>query len=570
MRKNLKLSLITGTLLASVSLFIGCGGGGGGSASTSGTDSVDTSTAKTTGPVVDGYLVKLRTPVYDDANHTSTDIVLDENNITTGKIRFNTPIKGNVIIPKDAIYDSNGNGKYDPGVDKSLGFPLMGEANYPITPASTYEVITHNPLPEDLKKDPIKELENGNPTLYLIEQSIIKAIKLANNNISILNDINISVEEINGTKIPKVKSDNNESLQKVFNIYNNPILLTATKVALKEGGLKPQELIKAAEINGTIAKKIYDVIDKNNLVEKVVKEAKNYGVEDIDEGSAIDSLGSIADAEQEVTDLVKEETQNVTTSGSTEKQDITTPSTSGSTKNSTNQEKVGSLKDNQPQQNVEQTPKDQIESNPSNNSNSSNLDNPPFPSMGSRYIWIGKDRVALDNGNFNTVNKNRSDDVEDIWNISFKIDNKNLDNFNIGVKILKESTGATGDIVFSGLSIKNGVINSPKKIDIYGIKSNGDEGGTHFDSRYNPDNILSKSISLDGDILTIKFGTVIKQQDVVSVNSFKAISRYKIQIDSDKLNIIGAKIFSNKESIHYTTGDSFNKKSEIMGYIKIN
>ena len=304
MRKNLKLSLITGTLLASVSLFIGCGGGGGGSASTSGTDSVDTSTAKTTGPVVDGYLVKLRTPVYDDANHTSTDIVLDENNITTGKIRFNTPIKGNVIIPKDAIYDSNGNGKYDPGVDKSLGFPLMGEANYPITPASTYEVITHNPLPEDLKKDPIKELENGNPTLYLIEQSIIKAIKLANNNISILNDINISVEEINGTKIPKVKSDNNESLQKVFNIYNNPILLTATKVALKEGGLKPQELIKAAEINGTIAKKIYDVIDKNNLAAKVVNEAKNYGATDINATTLKYKLREIAKAEQNVVNAI--------------------------------------------------------------------------------------------------------------------------------------------------------------------------------------------------------------------------------------------------------------------------
>ena len=186
-----------------------------------------------------------------------------------------------------------------------------------------------------------------------------------------------------------------------------------------------------------------------------------------------------------------------------------------------------------------------------------------------KYIWIGKDRAVLDNGYFNTITKKSSDNVENIWNISFKIDNKNLDSFNIGVKILKESSGATGDIVFSGLSIKNGVINSPKTINIYGIKSNKDEGGTYFDSEYNPNNILSKSISLNGDILTIKLGTIMKKQNIVSINSFKAISRYKIQIDSDKLNIIGAKRFFSNESIHYTTDDSFNKKSEIKGDIEI-
>ena len=561
MRKSIKLSLVAGALLTSVSLFVGCGGGGGGSAST------------TTGPVVDAYLVKLPSPAYDSKNpENKSSVVVFKNNKTTGEIKFNTSVEGNVIIPAGAIYDSDGNGKYDSD-DKNLSFPLIGKANQPITPLSTYEVVTGKNLKSLSGVDPIANLKDD-PTAYLLGQVIVKAMKLANtSDTSKLKDINITVNkgipnvtiEGNLSKTIKSKGIDPSSITAIV----KPEVIVATKVALNNGVLKSQDLIKSAEIEHNIAKQVKQVIESNSsLIGKVEEEAKRYGIDN--PTSVMDSLNVVANAEQDVADLVKEETQNVTTSGSTEKQDITTPSTSGSTKNSTNQEKVGSLKDNQPQQNVEQTPKDQIESNPSNNSNSSNLDNPPFPSMGSRYIWIGKDRVALDNGNFNTVNKNRSDDVEDIWNISFKIDNKNLDNFNIGVKILKESTGATGDIVFSGLSIKNGVINSPKKIDIYGIKSNGDEGGTHFDSGYNPDNILSKSISLDGDILTIKFGTVIKQQDVVSVNSFKAISRYKIQIDSDKLNIIGAKIFSNKESIHYTTGDSFNKKSEIMGYIKIN
>lgn len=185
-----------------------------------------------------------------------------------------------------------------------------------------------------------------------------------------------------------------------------------------------------------------------------------------------------------------------------------------------------------------------------------------------KYIYIGSDKTVLDHGNFQSVAKSSSDDIEDIWNISFKIDTSNISDFNIGIKFVK-SNGATGELVFTGLNIKDGKIGNPSVINIYGIKSDGTEGGTYFDSEYNPDDILSKAITLNGDILTLKFGTIMKLQTIVSESSFKAISRYDTTIDSDKLKILESKMFSSGDSISYNTGDSFVKKSEINGYIKI-
>ena len=186
-----------------------------------------------------------------------------------------------------------------------------------------------------------------------------------------------------------------------------------------------------------------------------------------------------------------------------------------------------------------------------------------------RYVYVGKDKTVLDNGNFKSVTKSSNDDIENIWNISFKIDTINLNDFKIGVKFIKESTGAIGEIVLTGLNISNGTIDEPDYIIIDGTKSDGTSGSTYFFSGYNPDDILSNAVALNGNILTLKLGTIMKKQTIVSESTFKAISNYNIKINSDKLNIIGSKIISLGNITSFDVGDTFDNKKGIEGYINI-
>jgi len=186
-----------------------------------------------------------------------------------------------------------------------------------------------------------------------------------------------------------------------------------------------------------------------------------------------------------------------------------------------------------------------------------------------QYIYLGNSKGVLDNGNFTPVTKSSTDDIEDIWNISFKVDSSNLNDFQIGVKFVKESTGAIGELVFTGLNISDGKIDDPDYILIRGVKSDGTSGGTYFYSKYNPDNILSNAIVLNGDILTLKLGTIMKKQTLVSESSFKAISSYNIGINSDKLTIKKSKIISLGNLSSFDMGDSFDNKQGIEGEIVV-
>jgi len=186
--------------------------------------------------------------------------------------------------------------------------------------------------------------------------------------------------------------------------------------------------------------------------------------------------------------------------------------------------------------------------------------------LANEYVYVGNNISILNQGNFIKVVKNSSDDIEDIWNISFKIDTSNVSDFNIGIKFVKESTGAIGELVFTGLSISNGVINTPTYIIVYGEKSNGDNGETYFYSKYNPNNILSNAVVLNGDILTLKLGTIMKEQSIVDESTFKALSNYNIKIVSDKLVIKESKTISLSSLTTY--GYDFYSNG-LEGYIEI-
>jgi len=186
-----------------------------------------------------------------------------------------------------------------------------------------------------------------------------------------------------------------------------------------------------------------------------------------------------------------------------------------------------------------------------------------------QYVYLGNSKGVLDRGNFTSVTKSSTDNIEDIWNISFRVDSSNLSDFKIGVKFVKESTGAIGELVFTGLNISNGEIDNPDFIIVYGSKSDGTSGSTYFYSGYNPDDILSNAISLNGDILTIKLGTIMQKQTLVSESSFKAISSYNIGINSDKLPIKNSKNISLGNLTSYDMGDAFDNKNGIEGEIVV-
>lgn len=182
-------------------------------------------------------------------------------------------------------------------------------------------------------------------------------------------------------------------------------------------------------------------------------------------------------------------------------------------------------------------------------------------------VVVGSKRTTLVNGNFTKVLKSSSQSIEDIWNISFEIKpQQNVSNFQVAIKFIKKSSGAYGEIVYSGLSIKNGAVSAPTAIDIKGTKSNGDSGGTYFDDSYDPHNVRAKSIAYANNRLTLKLGTIMASQTLMSPNTFTQVNEYNITIVPTKIAIEGGadKTLSNLAYL----GQTYNGKG-IVGDIKI-
>ena len=178
-------------------------------------------------------------------------------------------------------------------------------------------------------------------------------------------------------------------------------------------------------------------------------------------------------------------------------------------------------------------------------------------------IMVGNTPTALSDGNFSKVDKQSSDDVENIWNISFKVKSLNTQAFNIGIKFKKIATGAMGEVVFKDLKITDGSISSPSYIIIHGIKSNGDEGETN----YNSGDIVTNSVSMSNGVVTLKLGYVMKKQTVVSDTKFKAISNYLVQIASSSDIIDNSKPISIGKLTSFLY--DFDNSNGIEGYIEI-
>ena len=181
-------------------------------------------------------------------------------------------------------------------------------------------------------------------------------------------------------------------------------------------------------------------------------------------------------------------------------------------------------------------------------------------------VIVGDKRITLKDGNFTKVLKSSTQSVANIWNISFEIDTKNVSNFSIGIRFIKKSSGAYGEMVYSGLSINNGVLSAPIAIDISATKSGETPKGTYFDNSYDPNGVRAKSISLVGNRLTLKLGTIMANQTLMSPDTFKKVSDYNITIVPTQIDIVGGttKTLSNLAYL----GEVYNGKG-ISGDIEI-
>lgn len=191
------------------------------------------------------------------------------------------------------------------------------------------------------------------------------------------------------------------------------------------------------------------------------------------------------------------------------------------------------------------------------------------PVIQRNYVNIGEETSRLSGGVFENIIKSSSSNIEDIWNISFKINSRDISEFNIGIKFIKQSSGAIGEVAFTGLSIQNNEINNPSYIIVKGVNSNGESGQTYFNQGYNPDNILNNAVILNEDTITLKLGTIMKTQNIVDEITFKAVSIYDIQINSDNLEILESKIIDLGNITNFSFPNKFVNKNGIEGSIEI-
>lgn len=135
-------------------------------------------------------------------------------------------------------------------------------------------------------------------------------------------------------------------------------------------------------------------------------------------------------------------------------------------------------------------------------------------------------------------NRITSNTIYKIWNIPLKVSNFNEnETFDIGINIVKEVSGAIGNILIKGISIKDNQINHINSITVFGKKSSGLSSSII----YKEDNNITKyALSLNNNRLLIKLGHIIKNQDLVSETSFKQKSYYDIHIFLTKIGIKGS------------------------------
>jgi len=168
-----------------------------------------------------------------------------------------------------------------------------------------------------------------------------------------------------------------------------------------------------------------------------------------------------------------------------------------------------------------------------------------------------------------TKSKVTTDDVSDIWNITFDIPkNQNIENFDIGIHMVKKSSQTIGNIVVKGITIQNNKIESITSVVVFGEKASGSTGSQGYNSAHN---ITKKSVLLIQGKLVFNLGYIISNQTIVSSSSFTNAAEYSINLYASKLDINGSTLESNA-TLRTSFFDYFtfeNPSQEINGTLLI-
>jgi len=148
-----------------------------------------------------------------------------------------------------------------------------------------------------------------------------------------------------------------------------------------------------------------------------------------------------------------------------------------------------------------------------------------------------------------------SDTVSNIWNFIIKAPiNKDINSFDIGVTLVRNSDGTKGFILIKGINLKGGAVTSISSVKVFGIKPSGSTGSIAYGSS-NP--ITQNAVSvIQGDSILVNLGEIMQNQTIVSEKSFKRVSKYDVNLYISKVNIeapvVGSFSFQTDYDEYYT------------------
>jgi len=179
------------------------------------------------------------------------------------------------------------------------------------------------------------------------------------------------------------------------------------------------------------------------------------------------------------------------------------------------------------------------------------------------------DTKDINNSQFKRVKKS-TDSVASIWNIAFKIPlNSNTSHFDIGINMLKKSSGSIGNIIAKDITIKDNKLISVGGLVVFGKKVSGSTGSKNYKATHT---ITKNAIRLLGNKLLFNLGSIINSQTIISPQSFTNTAEYDVKLFITKLDINASVTNENNSlQIGYDKYFSFPTASqEVNGTLTIN
>jgi len=179
------------------------------------------------------------------------------------------------------------------------------------------------------------------------------------------------------------------------------------------------------------------------------------------------------------------------------------------------------------------------------------------------------DTKDINNSQFQRV-KNSTDSVSSIWNITFEIPlNSNISHFDIGINMLKKSSGSIGNIIAKDITIKDNKLISVGGLVVFGKKVSGSTGSKNYKATHT---ITKNAIRLLGNKLLFNLGYIINSQTIISPQSFTNTAEYDVKLFITKLDINASLTNENNSlQIGYDKYFSFPTASqEVNGTLIIN